>query len=95
LLPNGLTRYELPEDAGFVDESILVGQRSDGTKFVARCLMPGAEQTAIAGCDRDMHVGADLAIMARFPSSLLDDWKTLDLALSAFAAQTVKTVNAD
>ena len=92
LLPNGLTRHELPADAGFVDESILVGQRNDGTKFVARCLMPGAEQTAVAGCDRDIHVGEDLAMMARFPSSLLDDWKTLDLALSAFAAQTVKTM---
>ena len=92
LLPNGMTRYQLPEDAGFVDESILVGQRDDGTEFVARCLMPGAEQTATAGCDRDMHVGDDLAMMARFPSSLLNDWRTLDLTLSAYAAQTVKTV---
>jgi hypothetical protein len=91
LLPNGLTRYELPADAGFVDESILVGQRADGTKFVARCLITDAEQTVAAGCDRDMHVGEDMAMMARFPSSLLDEWKTLDLALSAFAAQTVKS----
>ena len=91
LLPNGLTRHELPADAGFVDESILVGLRDDGTKFVTRCLNPGAEQTAMAGCDRDMHIGEDLAMMARFPSSLLKDWKTLDLALSTFAAQTVKT----
>jgi hypothetical protein len=92
LLPNGLTRYDLPADAGFVDEAILVGQRDDGTEFVARCLKPGAEQTAVAGCDRDIHVGQDMAMMARFPSSLLDNWKTLDLALSTFAAQTLRTI---
>jgi hypothetical protein len=92
ILANGLMRYKLPEDAGYVDESVLVGIGADGEKFVARCIVPAAEQATMAGCDRDIHIGEDLTIMVRFPSSLLDDWKALDLALSAFAAQTVRTV---
>lgn len=91
-LANGLTRYKLRKEAGFIDESILIGDRSDGTRFVVRCLMPDSLQDSIASCNRDVHVGEDLAMMARFPAPLLDQWQTLDLALLGFAAQTVKTV---
>lgn len=90
-LPNGLVRYLLRKEAGFVDESILVGDLDDGTKFVARCLTPNSQIDSIAACNRDIHLGDDLAMMVRFPLSLLDEWKSLNMALSTFAMETVKT----
>jgi hypothetical protein len=53
--------------------------------------MPDNLQGSIATCNRDIHVGGDLAMMARFPLLLLDQWEKLDFALSGLAAQTVKT----
>ncbi|MGB8816304.1 MAG: hypothetical protein WCC66_00090 [Rhizobiaceae bacterium] len=91
-LANGLVRYALPESAGFVDETLMVGKRGDGSVFVARCLTEAKAATALAACDRDIHVGEDLMLMARFPAELLDDWKTLDLNLTAFADQTVRSI---
>ncbi len=93
-LSNGLVRYKLPESAGFVDEYLLVGLRNGDKTFVARCLDETKATTTLAACDRDIHVGDDLVMMARFPSALLADWKALDVKLSAFAGSVVKTVPA-
>lgn len=92
-LPNGLLRYALMEESGFAGESIFVGQRDDLSKFVARCLDPQPEQTLIAHCIRDVHVGDNIAMTVRFPSALLDEWPTLDRAINSFAAQTVKAAS--
>ena len=91
-LPTGLSAHPLPETAGFVDETLLVGKRDDGRLFVARCLAEEKAATALAACDRDIHVGEDLMLMARFPAELLDNWKMLDLNLTAFADQTVRSI---
>jgi hypothetical protein len=90
-LANGLVRYRLPESAGFVDEYLMVGAGTDGKMFVARCLDESRSGATLASCDRDIHVGGDLTMMARFPSSLLSDWKALDQNLDKFAAAVVKT----
>jgi hypothetical protein len=90
-LANGLVRYRLPESAGFVDEFLLVGAVQGGNMFVARCLDESKAGATLASCDRDVHVGDDLVMMARFPSSLLTDWKSLKQSLDGVAAAVVKT----
>lgn len=87
----GLVRYKLPESAGFVDEFLFVGELADGRPFVARCLESERSDEALAACNRDIHVGANLTLMVRFPKSLLADWRKLDETLAAFIARTVKT----
>jgi hypothetical protein len=93
-LPNGLSRYKLPESAGFVDEYLLVGPDKGGKAFVARCLGDALAKSTLAACDRDIHVGEDLVMMTRFPSALLSNWQALDYGLESFAASVVKTVPA-
>ncbi len=93
-LANGLVRYRLPESAGFIDEYLMVGAAKAGKMFVARCLDDEKAGATLASCDRDIHVGGDLVMMARFPSSLLADWKLLDQSLDKFAASVVKTTPA-
>ena len=93
-LANGLVRFKLPEAAGFVDEFLLVGPDAGEKTFVTRCLDESKGTSTLAGCDRDIHVGDDLVMMARFPSALLADWKTLDAKLDAFADSAVKAVPA-
>ncbi len=93
-LANGLVRYKLPESAGFVDEFLLVGPEAGTKTFVARCLDETKAASTLAACDRDIHVGDDLVMMARFPSALLADWKTLNASLNAFADSVVKSAQA-
>ncbi len=93
-LSNGLVRYRLPESAGFIDEYLFVGAAKPGKMFVARCLDDARAGANLAGCDRDIHVGEDLVMMTRFPSSLLADWKVLDQKLDGFAATVVRTTAA-
>lgn len=90
-LANGLVRQKLPETSGFVDEYLVVSELTPGMSFVARCLDETKAAGTLAGCERDIHVGDDLVLMVRFPASLLDDWRTLDMTLTDFARQTVKT----
>ncbi len=89
-LPYGLTRYHLPEKAGFMDEFLYVGSQADGTLFVARCLDPAAAVGNLAPCDRDIHVGDDLVMMVRFAPQLLGQWRQLDAVVKSFAASTIK-----
>jgi hypothetical protein len=90
VLPYGLTRYHLPEKAGFVDEYLYVGINADATLFVARCLDPKASVGNLAPCDRDIHVGEDLAMMVRFSPILLGQWRQMDAVVKSFAAATIK-----
>jgi hypothetical protein len=89
-LPYGLTRYRLPEKAGFVDEFLYVGTNLDQTLFVARCLDPKAAVGNLSPCDRDIHVGDDLVMMVRFSSLLLEQWRQMDAVVKTFATKTVK-----
>lgn len=90
-LSAGLVRQKLPESAGFVDEYLVVGPQSSVAVFVARCLDESKASGTLAACERDIHVGEDLVLMARFPASLLADWQKLDAGLSEFVRKTVRT----
>jgi hypothetical protein len=89
-MPDGLTRYKLPEKAGFVDEYLYVGTQVDQTLFVARCLDAQSSINNLAPCDRDIHVGEDLVMMVRFSPMLLSQWRQLDAVVKNFAASTVR-----
>ena len=90
VLPDGLTRYRLPEKAGFMDEYLYVGAQADGTLFVARCLDTAAAVGNMAPCDRDIHVGDDLVMMVRFSPTLLSQWRKLDAVVKSFATSLIK-----
>ncbi len=90
VLPDGLTRYKLPEKAGFVDEYLYVGLQNDQTLFVARCLDAQSAVNNLAPCDRDIHVGEDLVMMVRFSPMLLSQWRQLDAVVKSFAVSAVK-----
>ena len=94
-LAAGLVRQRLPETAGFVDEYLIVGPQTLGQVFVARCLDETKATGTLASCERDIHVGEDLVLMARFPAALLADWQSLDANLAEFVRKTVKTVPSD
>jgi hypothetical protein len=89
-LSDGLTRYHLPEKAGFMDEFLYVGAQSDGTLFVARCLDDKVSTGNMAPCDRDIHVGDDLVMMVRFSPALLSQWRQLDAVVKSFATTVIR-----
>ncbi len=89
--PAGLTLHAFTEKSGYMDEMIVVGPAEGGARFVARCLTGTVAEESLADCERDVFVGDDLAIAYRFPSSLLADWRRLDAAVHAFAAETIRT----
>lgn len=88
-LANGLVRYKLPEKSGFLDEYLYVGDMQGKHPFVARCLGDQSAKDNLAPCDRDYHSGEALSMMVRFSPTLLDNWKALDEALSAFSRTSI------
>jgi hypothetical protein len=90
ILADGLTRYRLPENAGFLDEYLYVGSQTDGSIFVARCLDTSAAIGNMAPCDRDIHVGEDLVMMVRFSPLLLSQWRQLDAVVMGLAASVIR-----
>lgn len=89
-LGDGLTRYHLPEKAGFMDEFLYVGEQSDGLLFVARCLDDKVATGNMAPCDRDIHVGEDLVMLVRFSPTLLSQWRKLDAVVKSFAHSVIR-----
>ncbi len=89
-LSDGLTRYHLPEKAGFMDEFLYVGKLSDETLFVARCLDTKAAVGNMAPCDRDIHIGDDLVMMVRFSPALLSQWRQIDAVVKSFATSVIR-----
>lgn len=89
-LADGLTRYHLPEKAGFMDEFLYVGKLTDDTLFVARCLDAKVADGNMAPCDRDIHVGDDLVMMVRFSPALLSDWRQIDAVVKSFATTIIR-----
>jgi hypothetical protein len=83
--PDGLVAYDLTESSGYIGETLFVEQGRAFDPFVARCLgdaMAGsqARPQAVTGtsCQRDILIGEDVAVLYRFPASLLAQWRTLD-----------------
>lgn len=85
--PAGLRVYRFSEDSGYVDERLVIGPVGAGSIFVARCLAPEAAARSLAPCERDIHIGNNLSLTYRFPARLLGNWKALEAAVRAKAAE--------
>lgn len=86
--PAGLTIHKLTRKSGFGDERLLTAEMADGSTYAVRCLIPArTEESTSADCLRDVHVGRDLTLLYRFSSSLLPQWREIDDAVRAYAAQ--------
>lgn len=85
--PAGLTRYDFKNGTGYDGESLFTGNPSGGSSYAIRCLMPESqEESGGSDCQRDIHVGEDLTVLYRFPSTLLADWQAIDLAVRDYIA---------
>jgi hypothetical protein len=86
----GLVAHRFIEASGYGDEMLIVDPTRFTAPFVARCLTGAEADTALAPCERDIDVGANLSLRYRFPRALLDDWKALDAGMRAFAAKALQ-----
>jgi hypothetical protein len=89
--PGGVTIHAFKPNTGYLNEVLAVAERPGKTPFVARCLSGPSADESLAPCERDLHVGRDMALTYRFPQELLGDWRRLDDAVTAAAARFVKT----
>lgn len=87
----GLRAYDFSQDSGYLDEVLIVGERTGEEAFVARCLAGRAAAESIAGCERDVHVGDRLSLTYRFPEAILQNWRALDAAVLAKMAELLQT----
>lgn len=79
--PGGLSIRRFTERSGYLDEILVTAFRKGDTPYVARCLDGQAATTAIAPCERDVHLGGNLSMTYRFPRELLGQWQALDAAV--------------
>ncbi|MCT7375445.1 hypothetical protein [Chelativorans salis] len=91
--PAGLKLHGFKEEAGFVDEVLVVGEREPEAPFVARCLTGAMATQSLAPCERDINFGDGLSLVYRFPESLLGEWRNLDRAMLAKAEALLQTVD--
>ncbi|MFN3548478.1 MAG: hypothetical protein ACK4U0_13390 [Mesorhizobium sp.] len=89
--PAGLTSHDFKPQTGYLDERLVVGPEENGRRFVARCLTGTVAAESLADCERDLAVGDHLALVYRFPSRLLGDWRRLEAAVLAYAREALKT----
>lgn len=89
----GLVAHRFIEASGYGDEMLIVDPTRFRAPFVARCLSGPEADVALAPCERDIDVGANLSMRYRFPRALLEDWRKLDASMQAFAAQTLQASN--
>lgn len=86
----GLVAHRFIAASGYGDEMLIVDPTRFAAPFAARCLTGAEADTALAPCERDIDVGANLSLRYRFPRALLDDWKALDAGMRAFAAKALQ-----
>lgn len=90
--PAGITIHDFDPASGYLDETLAVAPRRDGTApFVARCLTEESSAQSLAPCERDIQVGAALSLTYRFPRELLADWEKLDASIRARAEAMLST----
>lgn len=82
--PAGLEMRPFRSSVGYLDEVLAVGPADGkGERFVARCLTGHQAADSLAPCERDIHLGDGLSVNFRFPERMLNDWQSLDRALTA------------
>ena len=89
--PAGTTVYKFIRKSGYLDETLVVGDRPGTMPFVARCLTGEAAAQSLAPCERDVLVGDELSLTYRFPEAFLANWQALDKAVAAKAESLLKT----
>jgi hypothetical protein len=89
--PSGITFYDFIAKSGYLGEMLAVAQRPGEDPFVARCLTGQSAEESLAPCERDIQVGGNLSLTYRFAAHLLSDWRRLDAAVAAKAADLLRT----
>jgi hypothetical protein len=77
--------------SGYVDEQLVVANRTGRPPFVARCLKGEHARDLLAECQRDIIVSDDLSLSYRFPTSLLGNWEAMDDAILERAGHMLRT----
>jgi hypothetical protein len=86
--PAGLVIHSLSRKSGFGDERLLTGTLPDGGVYAVRCLIPSETRNATsADCLRDVAIGRDLTLLYRFSSTLLPQWREIDVAIRTYASK--------
>lgn len=82
---SGLTLHNLRRDSGYSDEVMLTGKRPGEEDYAVRCILAGEDHPpSNADCQRDIFVGRDLAVLYRFSSTLLPQWRAVDDAVRRY-----------
>ncbi|NRP73501.1 hypothetical protein ILFOPFJJ_04409 [Ensifer psoraleae] len=83
--PAGLTRHDTKSNTGYAGEVFFTADRDGRPSYVLRCILPDdADASTSADCQRDVHVGKDLAVLYRFSSKLLPQWRLIDDSVETF-----------
>lgn len=88
--PGGLSVHSFSEHSGYGDEVLVVGDANGAKPFVMRCLAGEAARESLAPCERDIHVGHDLALTYRMPAGLAGSWREIDAAVRKFAERLLQ-----
>ncbi len=90
--PGQTVLYGFKPKSGYLNEILAVAGRGNVLPFVARCLTGAEARTALASCERDVHIGNGLSMTYRFPHRLLGEWKILDAKMAAYAQSRLKMI---
>lgn len=78
----GLTLNRFRHNSGYSGEVMLTASLSGAERYAVRCTLPVAIEAATdADCQRDIAIGNDLSVLYRFSSTLLPQWRALDIAV--------------
>lgn len=84
--PGGLVVHRFSENSGYVDEVLVVADRTAGEPFTMRCLAGAAARESLAPCERDIHVGEGLSLTYRMPARLAGEWREVEARVRQAAA---------
>jgi hypothetical protein len=83
--PAGLARHDAKVSSSYVGEVFFTAPRPGRPAYALRCLLPASSATSSsADCQRDIHVGKDLAVLYRFSARLLPQWQAIDESVESF-----------
>lgn len=93
--PAGLTSHSFKASTGYDGESLLTGSLPNGESYAIRCVMPAQDvRPTSSDCQRDIHVGEDLTVLYRFPSTLLPHWQAIDAAVRSYVSDRARPATA-
>lgn len=87
--PTGLIGRQMKDDSGYRGEEIYYAPKGP-VRFTARCIAQATAEVP-ATCIRDINFGAGLTMLYRFNRFYLGDWRSMDEALKALAAEILRS----